>query len=94
MKFSQEQLDDSILDRNIVMNKIKEENIMAEVNIKKELENLDRSDFNKVYDLVTKIVEDIRDVLVDIGDEEALDLTIDYMIDLINPDHLDFGEKK
>jgi hypothetical protein len=25
MKFSQEQLDDSILDRNIVMNKIKEE---------------------------------------------------------------------
>jgi hypothetical protein len=30
MKFSQEQLDDSILDRNIVMNKIKEEIIISE----------------------------------------------------------------
>jgi hypothetical protein len=64
------------------------------VNIQKELANLDRADFMKVHDLVTKIVEDIRDILVDIGDEEALDLTIDYMIQLINPDLLDFDKEE
>jgi hypothetical protein len=67
---------------------------MSEVNIKKELENLDRSDFTKVCELVDKIVFDLTDLLVNCGDEVMLAATKDYMIDLINPDHLDFGEKK
>ena len=62
------------------------------VNIPKELANLDRNDFTKVCELVDKIVEDISEILVDIGDEEALALTKDYMIDLINPDLLDFDK--
>jgi hypothetical protein len=64
------------------------------VNIPKELENLDRADFTKVCELVDKIVEDISEILVDIGDEEALALTKDYMIDLINPDLLDFYKEE
>jgi hypothetical protein len=44
-----------------------------EVNIKKELENLDKSDYDKVCELVNKIISDL-------------------MIDLINPDHLDFDK--
>jgi hypothetical protein len=67
---------------------------MSEVNIKKELENLDRSDFNKVCELVDKIVFDLTDLLVNCGDEVMLAAAKDYMIDIINPDHLDFGEKK
>jgi hypothetical protein len=67
---------------------------MSEVNIKKELENLDRSDFTKVCELVDKIVFDLTDLLVNCGDEVMLAAAKDYMIDIINPDHLDFGEKK
>jgi hypothetical protein len=67
---------------------------MSEVNIKKELENLDRSDFTKVCELVDKIVYDLTDLLVNCGDEVMLAAAKDYMIDLINPDHLDFGEDK
>jgi hypothetical protein len=67
---------------------------MSEVNIKKELENLDRSDFTKVCELVDKIVFDLTDLLVNCGDEVMLAAAKDYMIDLINPDHLDFGEDK
>jgi hypothetical protein len=63
------------------------------VNIPKELANLDRNDFTKVCEFVDKIVEDISEILVDIGDEEALALTKDYMIDLINPDLLDFDKE-
>jgi hypothetical protein len=63
------------------------------VNIPKELANLDRNDFTKVCEFVDKIVEDISEILVDIGDEEALALTKDYMIDLINPDLLDFEKE-
>jgi hypothetical protein len=66
---------------------------MSEVNIKKELENLDRSDFTKVCELVDKIVFDLTDLLVNYGDEVMLAATKDYMIDLINPDHLDFWGK-
>jgi hypothetical protein len=64
------------------------------VNIPKELVNLDRTNFIKVCELVDKIVEDISEILVDIGDEEALALTKDYMIDLINPDLLDFDKEQ
>ena len=63
------------------------------VNIPKELANLDRNDFTKVCELVDKIVADIEEIITEIGHEEALDLTKDYMIDLINPDLLDFDKE-
>ena len=62
------------------------------VNIPKELANLDRNDFTKVCEFVDKIVEDIEEILTEIGQEEAIALTKDYMIDLINPDLLDFDK--
>lgn len=65
---------------------------MSEVNIKKELKTLDRSDFTQVCELADKIVSDLTDLLVNVGDEVMLAATKDYMIDLINPDLLDFGE--
>jgi hypothetical protein len=64
------------------------------VNIPKELANLDRNDFDKVCTLVDKIVADVEEILTDIGPEEALALTKDYMIDLINPDLLDFDKEE
>ena len=60
------------------------------VNIKAELQNLDRNDFMAVSELVDKIVFDLSDLLVDVGDEIMLAAVKDYMIDLINPDLLDF----
>jgi hypothetical protein len=60
------------------------------VNIKKELQNLDRDDFIAVSQLVDKIIFDLSDLLILNGDEVMLDATKDYMIDLINPDLLDF----
>lgn len=64
------------------------------VNIPKELATLDRSDFTAVCEFVDKIVEDIEEILTEIGHEEALALTKDYMIDLINPDLLDFDKEE
>ena len=61
------------------------------VNLKAELQNLDRDDFMAVHDLVDKIIFDLSDLLVDVGDEIMLAAAKDYMIDLINPDLLDFG---
>ena len=61
------------------------------VNLKTELQNLNRDDFMAVSDLVDKIVFDLSDLLVDVGDEIMLAAAKDYMIDLINPDLLDFG---
>ena len=60
------------------------------VNLKAELQNLDRDDFMAVSDLVDKIIFDLSDLLVDVGDEIMLAAAKDYMIDLINPDLLDF----
>ena len=60
------------------------------VNLKTELQNLNRDDFMAVSDLVDKIVFDLSDLLVDVGDEIMLAAAKDYMIDLINPDLLDF----
>jgi hypothetical protein len=60
------------------------------VNLKTELQNLDRDDFMAVSDLVDKIVFDLSDLLIDVGDEIMLAAAKDYMIDLINPDLLDF----
>ena len=61
-----------------------------EVDIKKELQNLDRKDLMAVSQLVDKIVFDLSDLLVIGGDELMLEAAKDYMIDLINPDLLDF----
>ena len=63
------------------------------VNLKTELQNLDRDDFMAVNDLVDKIIFDLSDLLVDVGDEIMFDAAKDYMIDLINPDLLDFDNK-
>jgi hypothetical protein len=63
------------------------------INIPKELANLDRGDFTKVCEFVDKIVKDIEEILTQIGHEEALAVTKDYMIDLINPDLLDFDKE-
>jgi hypothetical protein len=64
--------------------------ILMVMNIKKELQNLDRDDFMAVSQLVDLIIFDLSDLLVDVGDEIMLAAAKDYMIDLINPDLLDF----
>jgi hypothetical protein len=64
------------------------------VNLKTELQNLDRNDFIAVNDLVDKIVFDLSDLLVDVGDEIMLAAAKDYMIDLINPALLDFDSEQ
>ena len=61
-----------------------------QVNIKKELRNLDRNNFTSVHNLVDLIISDLSDLLVDVDDEIMFDAAKDYMIDLINPDLLDF----
>ena len=61
-----------------------------QVNLKTELQNLDRDDFMAVSDLVDKIIFDLSDLLVDVGDDIMLAAAKDYMIDLINPNLLDF----
>ena len=60
------------------------------VNIKKKFVNLDRNNFQDVCDLVDEIIEDIKETM-GIDYEMGLDLMQDYMIDLINPDLLDFN---
>jgi hypothetical protein len=64
--------------------------ILMVMNIKKELQNLDRDDFMAVSQLVNLIIFDLSDLLVDVGDEIMLAAAKDYMIDLINPDLLNF----
>ena len=66
------------------------------VNIPKELENLDRNDIDKVCELVDKLVDDIMSTYYFTEkDEEVLAALItDYMIDLINPDLLDFDKEE
>jgi hypothetical protein len=64
--------------------------ILMVMNIKKELQNLDRDDFMAVSQLVDLIIFDLSDLLVDVGDEIMLAAAKDYMIDLINPGLLDF----
>ena len=64
-----------------------------QVNIKKELQNLDRNDFTAVHNLVDLIISELSDLLIDLGDEIALAAAKDYMIDLINPELLDMDNK-
>lgn len=66
-----------------------------EVNIKKELETLDRNDLTQVCDLVDKIIEDVSSISKlenhpEWQEELRVAIMKDYMIDLINPDLLDF----
>jgi hypothetical protein len=68
--------------------------ILMAINIKKELQSLDRNDFIAVNDLVDKIIFDLSDLLIDTGDEIMLAAAKDYMIDLINPDLLDFDSSE
>ena len=63
-----------------------------QVHIKEELSKLDRNDFMAVCDLADKIVFDLTDILIKAGDECMLDATKDYIIDLINPELLDFDK--
>jgi len=72
-----------------------------EVDVKKELSTLDRNDFGQVCSLVDRIFEDITEVLKVaassniISQSDALEGVLkDYMIDLINPDLLDFNSLK
>lgn len=65
-----------------------------EVKVKQELENLDRNDFDAVCNLADKIVFDLNNLLVKTGDECMLDAAKDYIIDLINPDLLDFNSSE
>lgn len=74
----------------------------SEVNVKKELESLDRNNFDDVCKLVDKIIEDIMVTSKEFSegqpDQDKLaedliqDMMKDYMIDLINPELLDFGK--
>lgn len=63
-----------------------------QINIKTELQNLDRNDFMAVANLVDRIIKDIWDTA---PDDDCLDgLMKDYMIDLINPELLDFDSSE
>lgn len=59
-----------------------------EINIKKEIPSLDRKNFQQVCGFVGRIVNDIMETHYD--DDSLRGLMSDYMIDLINPELLDF----
>jgi 5-methylthioribose kinase len=64
--------------------------------IKKALPQLDRNDFEKVCEFVDNIIQDIwetskQEVNEIWRDELKMAMVKDYMIDLINPDLLDFN---
>ena len=63
-----------------------------EVNIKKELETLDRNDFDQANILVGQIMEDIKET---VGDDYDMGMALieDYLFDLINPELLDFESR-
>lgn len=61
-----------------------------QVHIKEELSKLDRNNFTAVCELAEKIVLDLGDILTEAGDECMLDAVKDYIIDLVNPELLDF----
>ena len=64
-----------------------------QVHIKQELETLDRNDFDQTTILVNQIMQDIKEVMGNDYDM-GMGLIEDYLYDLINPEFLDFGEKK
>ena len=62
------------------------------VNIKRELETLDRNDFDRTNILVNQIMEDIKETM-GIDYEMGMGLIEDYLFDLINPELLDFDSR-
>lgn len=67
------------------------------MNIKQELINLDRNDFEKVCELADKIIQDVWDTSKLETNEHWRDelksaMIKDYIIDIINPDLLDFDK--
>ena len=60
-----------------------------EINIKQELETLDRNDFDRATILVNQIMEDIRETMGEDYDM-GMGLIEDYLYDLINSNLLDF----
>lgn len=68
---------------------------MVEIKVKEEYATLDKNNFEQVCDLVDRIVEDIW-ITSQLEknpfwhDELKMAMIKDYMIDLINPDLLDF----
>jgi hypothetical protein len=79
-------------------NKYKVKCEMPEINIKKELSTLDRNNWDAVNELVNRIVGDIIEVSEiepnTLEFEVLTGLMQDYMIELINPDLLDFNPKE
>ena len=72
---------------------------MVEIKVKQEYSTLDKNNFDQVCDLVDRIITDIwttskLEVNTKWQNELKMAMMKDYMIDLINPDLLDFGEKK
>jgi hypothetical protein len=63
-----------------------------QVHIKKELETLDRNDFDRTNILVTQIMEDIKETMGN-DYEMGMGLIEDYLFDLINSDFLDFDKE-
>lgn len=68
---------------------------MVEVKVKQEYQNLDKNNFEQVSDLVDRIITDIwttskLEKNPKWQDELKMAMIKDYMIDLINPDLLDF----
>jgi ornithine carbamoyltransferase len=71
---------------------------MVEIKVKQEYSTLDKTDFAKVYDLVDRIITDVwttskLEKNPKWQDELKMAMIKDYMIDLINPDLLDFNSK-
>lgn len=69
-----------------------------QVFVKKEYQTLDKNNFAQVCDLVDRIAEDIFSTSKLENNQEwkeelMMALIKDYMIDLINPDLLDFEEE-
>jgi len=70
---------------------------MVEIKVKKEYKTLDKNNFEQVCDLVDRIVEDIwltskLETDPEWQDELKIAMIKDYMVDLINPDLLDFNK--
>lgn len=69
----------------------------TEIKVKKEYQTLDKTNFEQVHDLVLRIINDIwttskEEKTPKWQDELKKAMIVDYMIDLINPDLLDFDE--
>lgn len=70
---------------------------MVEIKVKREYQILDKNNFEQVCDLVDRIIEDIwvtskLETEPIWQDELKIAMIKDYMIDLINPDLLDFDK--